>query len=590
MLKNKELERKGQGVRLNFIFGLLALIILVCGCKKGSNSSKDSKLSFPENYVELSYSSDSTTFSFWSPLAEEVRVMLFDQGDRGAVSEVFEMKKNGKLWSCSVLRDLKDHYFTFNAKVNGKWLGETPGLLPISTDLSGKRAAIIDWKETYNKEEQKESTLSSNNLLDAIIYEIDLEAIATSSHEVYLSLLDQISHLSELGITHVLFSNVRTQNEELINKRGIKNLTVPWSGFSSTVSSPANLIRRFRTLIESFHQAGIGVVLEKNWIDIEKKTAFTYSYPYSILEKERGGEEVMQDYLIESLLYWQKEYGIDGFHFIGVESFSPKFIDKIKNSLEEKQLLYFGTQTFSGEEKIQEFPLLRQMYVGNEEEEQSDQFNFYNFIVNTPAVKEETLLNLFLPDYLNNTGKSLRAINSIPTSKGGTFSALFVDQNPYKLKQYQKMALAYLLTSTDTPLLRAGEEFFMSEDKGGLEWFTVESNKELFFYVKELIRMRKSHPAFKLLADQSKRQNVVPLTSSPNVFAYSLVNHANGDSWKEIVVAYNRGNYSEKIEVATGKYTVVANEWSVSSAGLGTLYGPSLYIAPHSVLICYLEE
>ena len=37
-----------------------------------------------------------------------------------------EVGENGT-WTISIKEDLKGKFYTFNVKVNGKWLGDTPG-------------------------------------------------------------------------------------------------------------------------------------------------------------------------------------------------------------------------------------------------------------------------------------------------------------------------------------------------------------------------------------------------------------------------------------------------------------------------------
>ena len=39
---------------------------------------------------------------------------------------------------------LKGKFYTFNVKINGKWLGDTPGINAQAVGVNGKRAAVID--------------------------------------------------------------------------------------------------------------------------------------------------------------------------------------------------------------------------------------------------------------------------------------------------------------------------------------------------------------------------------------------------------------------------------------------------------------
>lgn len=57
---------------------------------------------------------------------------------------------------------------------------------------------------------------------------------------------------------------------------------------------------------------------------------------------------------------------------------------------------------------------------------------------------------------------------------------------------------------------------------------------------KGLIALRKSHPAFRMGDADMVRKHLefIPVEGS-NLIAYRLKDHANGDSWQEIIVALN---------------------------------------------------
>lgn len=80
--------------------------------------------------VEMEYSPIETKFTLWAPTAEEVRVLLYDSGNEGSAYQTLslEMGEDG-IWNTSIKEDLKGKFYTFNVKVNGKWLGDTPGIM-----------------------------------------------------------------------------------------------------------------------------------------------------------------------------------------------------------------------------------------------------------------------------------------------------------------------------------------------------------------------------------------------------------------------------------------------------------------------------
>ena len=101
------------------------------------------------NLIEMVYHKNATTFTVWSPVADEVRVMLYDAAEGGhAYTTVPMTHQEDGTWTATVSKDLMGKFYTFNVKVNDQWLGDTPGLNARAVGVNGKRAAIIDWKET----------------------------------------------------------------------------------------------------------------------------------------------------------------------------------------------------------------------------------------------------------------------------------------------------------------------------------------------------------------------------------------------------------------------------------------------------------
>ena len=100
-------------------------------------SVKNKAVSF-DNYpipngslTEMDYSPRETKFSLWSPVAEEVKVLLYESGHEGSAYQTFPMKKGTDgTWNVSVKEDLHGMFYTFNVKVDGKWSGHGNGCMP----------------------------------------------------------------------------------------------------------------------------------------------------------------------------------------------------------------------------------------------------------------------------------------------------------------------------------------------------------------------------------------------------------------------------------------------------------------------------
>ena len=79
-------------------------------------------------------------------------------------------------------------------------------------------------------------------------------------------------------------------------------------------------------------------------------------------------------------------------------------------------------------------------------------------------------------------------------------------------------------------------------------------------YYKDLIALRKAHPAFRMKTAEQVQTHLEFLPSDSDLFfAYRLKDHANGDSWKEILIAFNGGSSNHVLSLPAGEWFLVAD-------------------------------
>ena len=76
------------------------------------------------------------------------------------------------IWNTSIKEDLKGKFYTFNVKVNGKWLGDTPGIMAKAVGVNGKRAAVIDLRSTDPEGWANDVRPLLKDYADIIVYEM----------------------------------------------------------------------------------------------------------------------------------------------------------------------------------------------------------------------------------------------------------------------------------------------------------------------------------------------------------------------------------------------------------------------------------
>ena len=113
-----------------------------------------------------------------------------------------------------------------------------------------------------------------------------------------------------------------------------------------------------------------------------------------------------------------------------------------------------------------------------------------------------------------------------------------------------KLANAIVLTSQGTTFLHAGVEFLRSKQGehnsynlpdsiNQIDWGLKDRHKDVFTYYQNLIRLRKSHPAFSMSNAKAVNEHLKFQIVGDGLISYTLENSANDDSWKEILVIYN---------------------------------------------------
>jgi len=178
-----------------------------------------------------------------------------------------------------------------------------------------------------------------------------------------------------------------------------------------------------------------------------------------------------------------------------------------------------------------------------------------------------------------------RLINSCP------------DESEAELIKMHQLANTIVLTSQGIPFLHAGVEFmrtkfgvensYESPDSiNQIDWNRKTQYQAVFEYYKKIIQLRKNHSAFRMTstADIQKHLSFLPVEGN-NLIAYQIKDHANGDSWKDIIVVFNGNKDAKELEIPEGEYTVVVKDGQIDEAGLGKQSGGTISINGRSALI-----
>lgn len=609
-------------------FVFIMSITLLGSCKKQNADF----LSYPTPVNEnlwTNYSKESTIFKLWSPTAEEVTLRLFKTGNDSNSFETFSLEsaKSG-IWQKNLTKDLDGIYYTYQVKINGRWLEETPGMYAKAVGVNGNRAMVLDLNATNPDKWEKDKGPVISHLNKAIIYELQIRDLTihpesgSSLPGSYLGLVEEgtkgtgnistgIDHLKELGITHVhllpTFDHYSIDETNLDTPQynwgyDPQNYNVPEGSFSSDPFNAAVRIKEFKQMVKAFHDNDIGVILDVAYNHTGKteeanfnQEAPGYYYRHwkdgSYADAAACGNEtaseraMMQKFIIESVMYWTKEYHVDGFRIdlMGIHDITTmnKISDAVKK-INPDALLYGEGWTAKDsplpEEKralkkhMKQLPQIaafsddiRDGIKGSVFEDEST--GFVNGAKNTEeSIKFGVVGAIQHPqlDYekvnYSNAPWALepwQSINYVSCHDNHTlFDKLKISKpkaDSEELIAMDKLANAIVLTSQGTPFLHAGVE--MLRTKNGehnsynlpdsinqINWNWKTEHKEVFEYYKNLISLRKAHPAFYMKNATDVVNNLNFQTVKDGIVSYIIKDNANNDDWKNILVIYNAKN------------------------------------------------
>lgn len=625
--------------------------------------------------VEMEYSPIETKFTLWAPTAEEVRVLLYDSGNEGSAYQTLslEMGEDG-IWNTSIKKDLKGKFYTFNVKVNGKWLGDTPGIMAKAVGVNGKRAAVIDLRSTDPEGWANDVRPLLKDYADIIVYEMhhrdfSLDSVSGIRNKgKFLALTELgtttsqgektgIDHLKELGVTHVHilpsydYASVdESKSDKAQYNWGYdpQNYNVPDGSYSTDPYKPDVRIKEFKQMVQALHKAGIRVVLDVvyNHTFNTEESNFERTVPGYFYRQTKDGKPangsgcgnetasdraMMRKYMVESVLYWINEYHIDGFRFDLMGIHDIETMNEIRAAVDkiDPSIFIYGEGWAASAPQLdqEELAMKANIYkmpriaafsdemrdglrggwdddrkgaflIGQPGHEMSIKFGLVG-AVKHPQVINDSVNYSKEPWALQPTQMISYVSCHDDMCLADRLKATMPDATDEERASLHKLAETFVFTSQGVPFIFAGDE--MMRDKKGIhnsynspdsintiDWRNKTIHHDVFDYVRELITLRKNHPAFRMGDADKVRQYMefLPVEGS-NLVAFILKDNANGDSWKNIIVAFNSRKEPAKLSIPAGRYTIVCKDGKIKQSGMGQVSGNEIIVPARSAMIIH---
>ncbi len=392
------------------------------------------------------------------------------------------------------------------------------------------------------------------------------------------------------------------------------NYNTPEGSYSTNPADPQARIREMKKMVKSLHDAGIGVVMDVvyNHTALNDDSNFSLTAPGYYYRHRADGSysdasgcgnetaserEQMRNFIVNSVKYWAKEYHIDGFRFDLMAIHDTTTMNDVVKALKEvnPDIFVYGEGWTAGDSPLpvgqralkDNVAAMPGVAVFSDDIRDAVKGHYSDatdrgFATGKPGNEETVKIGIVgatahpQVDYSkgNNSKKPYalaptQVINYVSCHDDlmltDKLAKSMPDADMAGSQRADKLAQTIIFTSQGTPFIFAGEEIF--RDKRGvhnsykspdsinaIDWTLKSENGDIYNYYRELIALRKGHPAFRMTTADDVARHLVfdDVKGEPNLISYSLKDYANGDSWKEIKVVFNGSEETKKVKIGRG--------------------------------------
>lgn len=602
------------------------------------------------------YSPKMTRFKVWAPEAESVKLNLYKQGEGDNLIEQHIMKKSANgTYVFEKQGDCNGIYYTYTVVNHGE---EQEAVDPYTkaAGVNGQRSMVINLAKTNPQGFELDGYRNPEHITDAIIYEgsvrdftmdessgvfhngkfLGLTEANTTNHFGEATALD---YISGLGVTHVQilpafdFETVDEKNQKAQYNWGYDpdNYNVPEGSYAVSPYDGAVRIQEMKQMVLALHSRGIGVIMD---------VVFNHTYRrddsnlqkivpgYYYRSDETGytngsgcGNEVASDrpmvqkLIVDSLIYWAKEYHIDGFRFDLMGVLDIDTMNVIAERLKEiRPDIYLygegwngGPSSLAEEKRAFKASAKKMPGIGMFNDDIRDTIKgsvFYDdhlgFV--NGGTHLENALRYGITGAVAHPQVDYDAYGSNPWAKEPGQSINYVschdnytlwdklsvscpEASEEKKKAMNRLCAAIVFTSQGVPFIQAGEEFLRSkplpEKKGfaensynmpdtvnSIKWDNIHEYPDMIAYYKGLMALRKAHPVFRMQSEAEMTQNLCFLSDTPeNVVAYLLKGKGADDTPENILVIFNGNDEEILYNLPEGKWKILVDDKTAGADG-----------------------
>ncbi|MFA9414142.1 type I pullulanase [Streptococcus sp. E29BA] len=351
------------------------------------------------------YSPDAAEFRLWAPTAERVELIFYQSTeDRASVREVFEMERGQVsspddhqqntcgVWFATIPGDHNYQAYRYRIYYRKRTFKHSRDPYATATTADGKRSVLIAPEELvptgFEVVHGAAASWRLDNPNQAVIMEMHIRdfsksptsGISPEHRGKYLGAIEKgtinqygdktgFDYVTSLGVNYIQLQPVFDHHQTFDDEGNYaynwgydpENYNVPEASFASNPHNPATRILELKQVIQAYHEAGIGVILDVvyNHTYSNRDSAFQLTVPDYYYRMTANGsfhngsgcgnetasdKEMFRKYMIDSILYWIKEYGVDGFRFDLMGLHDVETMNVIRQAVDEvdPRILLYG--------------------------------------------------------------------------------------------------------------------------------------------------------------------------------------------------------------------------------------------------------
>ncbi len=615
------------------------------------------------SYIDKYYSYDGelgvilsegkTEFKTWAPEAEKVTLLVYSDGHESEPDAEYQMRMGDRgVWSVTVDADISGYYYTYRFVYDGV-SDEAVDIYATATGCNGERGYICSPEGISPDGWEYDGYVTLESYTDAVLYEAHIRdltvdessGVSDKNRGKLLGLTESsrnkygqptgLDYIADLGVTHIHllpafdYDEVNEANPVQYNwGYNPKNYNVPEGSYSSDPFNPEARIMEFKQMVKAIHQKGMGVVMDVvyNHTYSGDDSWFEIAYPHYYHRMRSGsysngsgcGNEMASEhymcrkYIIDSVLYWAREYHIDGFRFDLMALLDIVTMNELYEKLKEinPNVIIYGEGWIGGDSTLNPYDACF-----NSNAERTPNLAYFN-----DGYRDSIKGNTFINESKGYVSGNIHCRAGII---GGLLGKIWWSASPTQTinyceahdnltmwdklcvsvpgacrddrKKMARLSLALVFLAQGIPFIQAGQEFLRSKPLGdgkydhnsykspdsvnSIKWDTLFDNRQEAEYVKGLIKFRKENKLLRLSTYEEIDSAAEFFPSGDGMISLML-----RDDQDEILILVNPIPRAKMFVLPDGEWQVYISDIKAGITPLAT-YCEGVFVPPISVMV-----